>query len=68
MDICQELIDEIHARDLKVVFDMVMNHISDQHPWFLDLNIAAIIPNVIGIFGGMGKNRMEKRLRINGGQ
>ena len=36
MDICQELIDEIHARDLKVVFDMVMNHTSDQHPWFLE--------------------------------
>jgi len=32
----QQLIDECHQRDLKIVFDMVMNHTSDQHPWFLE--------------------------------
>jgi len=31
---CRRLIDEIHARDMKVVLDMVLNHTSDQHPWF----------------------------------
>lgn len=30
-----ELIDAAHQRGLKVMFDMVMNHTSDQHPWFL---------------------------------
>ncbi len=30
------LIDEIHKRDMKVVFDLVLNHTSDQHPWFLE--------------------------------
>ncbi len=30
-----ELIDAAHERGLKVMFDMVMNHTSDQHPWFL---------------------------------
>jgi len=30
----QRLIDECHARGLKVMFDMVLNHTSDQHPWF----------------------------------
>lgn len=30
-----QLIEEIHRRGMKVVFDMVMNHTSDQHPWFL---------------------------------
>src|SRR5690606_25251734 len=34
LDDAQELIDEAHARGLKVMFDMVMNHTSDQHPWF----------------------------------
>ncbi|MGB5368473.1 MAG: alpha-amylase family glycosyl hydrolase, partial [Polyangiales bacterium] len=33
---CRRLIDEIHARGMKVVFDMVLNHTSDQHPWFLE--------------------------------
>ncbi|MHA1819202.1 MAG: alpha-glucosidase [Promethearchaeota archaeon] len=32
----EELIDEIHSRDMKVVFDMVLNHTSDKHPWFIE--------------------------------
>ncbi|MCB8991209.1 MAG: maltose alpha-D-glucosyltransferase [Ardenticatenaceae bacterium] len=30
----QDFLDAAHARGLKVVTDMVMNHTSDQHPWF----------------------------------
>lgn len=28
------LLDEAHRRDMKVIFDLVLNHTSDQHPWF----------------------------------
>lgn len=28
------LIEGIHQRGMKLIFDMVMNHTSDQHPWF----------------------------------
>ena len=31
----QRLIDEVHARGMKVMFDLVLNHTSDQHPWFI---------------------------------
>ncbi|MCB1170725.1 MAG: alpha-glucosidase [Leptospiraceae bacterium] len=29
-----QLIDEVHSRDMKILFDMILNHTSDQHPWF----------------------------------
>lgn len=33
---CRALIDEVHARGMKIVFDMVLNHSSNEHPWFLE--------------------------------
>lgn len=36
MDDALQLIDEIHKRGMKVIFDLVLNHTSDQHPWFLE--------------------------------
>jgi glycosidase len=32
----EALIEEAHKRGLRVIFDYIMNHTSDQHPWFLD--------------------------------
>ena len=29
-----ELIEQVHARGMRIVVDLVMNHTSDQHPWF----------------------------------
>lgn len=36
MDDTSNLIEEIHSRNMKIIFDMVLNHTSDQHPWFLE--------------------------------
>jgi glycosidase len=34
MDDFKRLLDEAHARDIKIVIDMIINHTSTEHPWF----------------------------------
>ena len=34
IDDFQHFLDAAHARDLKVITELVINHTSDQHPWF----------------------------------
>lgn len=31
-----QLIAEVHKRDMKLVMDLVVNHTSDEHPWFVE--------------------------------
>ena len=38
MDDALQLIEETHKRGMKIVFDMVMNHTSIEHPWFKESN------------------------------
>lgn len=33
---CDEMIREMHRRGLKLVIDIVLNHSSDKHPWFIE--------------------------------
>ncbi|WP_210414299.1 alpha-glucosidase [Leptospira jelokensis] len=44
MEDCDRLIKEIHKRKMKVVLDMVMNHTSDKHPWFLESKSSVTNP------------------------
>ncbi|MEW6649275.1 MAG: alpha-glucosidase [Chloroflexota bacterium] len=32
----QQFLDELHHRDMRLVLDLVLNHTSDQHPWFIE--------------------------------
>ena len=41
MEDVKNFIDKAHALDIKVIFDLVLNHTSDENPWFL----AAKDPN-----------------------
>ena len=44
MDDFRQLLEEAHERDIKVVIDMVLNHTSDQHPWFKEAKKDAASP------------------------
>ncbi|RBW68814.1 glycoside hydrolase family 13 protein [Bacillus taeanensis] len=31
-----ELLEEVHNRNMKLIMDLVINHTSDEHPWFIE--------------------------------
>ncbi len=40
----RDLVHAAHARGLRVMTDLVMNHTSDQHPWFVDSRLSKHSP------------------------
>jgi len=36
LDDLKELISEAHKKGIRIVMDLVLNHTSDEHPWFLE--------------------------------
>jgi alpha-glucosidase len=44
LDDFDHLLDEMHKRDLKLILDLVPNHTSDQHLWFLESRSSLVNP------------------------
>jgi maltose alpha-D-glucosyltransferase/alpha-amylase len=40
----KEFLDAAHARGIRVIVDLVLNHTSDQHPWFQEARLSADSP------------------------
>lgn len=36
LDDIRRFLDEAHRRNIRVILDLVLNHTSDQHPWFIE--------------------------------
>lgn len=36
MEDFDQLLNEVHKKDMKLIIDLVLNHTSDEHPWFIE--------------------------------
>lgn len=55
------LISEAHARGLRIVFDLVLNHTSDQHPWFVESRSSRDNPRADWYLWRDGRGRDGRR-------
>lgn len=54
------LIDELHKRDIKLVMDLVANHTSDEHPWFIQSKSSKNNPKRNYYIWKQGKHNNQK--------
>lgn len=60
MDEFKELISEAHKRGIRVITDLVINHTSSQHPWFIDAANSNSPYHDWYIWSGQGTNLTEQ--------
>ena len=44
LDDFKVLLDEAHARGIRILMDLVVNHTSDEHPWFEEARKSRVNP------------------------
>jgi oligo-1,6-glucosidase/alpha-glucosidase len=62
MELFEKLVEEVHRRDMKLVFDLVMNHTSDEHEWFKESSSSRTNPKADWYIwkDGKGRNGMKR--------
>ncbi|KON86025.1 oligo-1,6-glucosidase [Sporosarcina globispora] len=59
MEDFNQLMDEVHKRDMKLILDLVLNHTSDEHPWFIESRSSKENPKRDWYIWRDGKNGKE---------
>ncbi|MDQ0198005.1 glycoside hydrolase family 13 protein [Neobacillus ginsengisoli] len=54
-----ELLEEVHKRGMKLILDLVINHTSDEHPWFIESRTSKDNPKRDWYIWRDGKNGKE---------
>ncbi|MBM7570821.1 glycoside hydrolase family 13 protein [Aquibacillus albus] len=44
MEDFDQLLEEVHRRGMKLILDLVINHTSDEHPWFIESRSSKVNP------------------------
>lgn len=59
MDDFNELLNEVHKRDMKLIIDLVINHTSDEHEWFIESKSSKNNPKRDWYIWRKGKGELE---------
>lgn len=59
MEDFDELLEAVHAREMKLIMDLVLNHTSDEHPWFIESRSSKESPYRDYYIWHPGKNGKE---------
>ncbi|WP_106769018.1 glycoside hydrolase family 13 protein [Paenibacillus faecalis] len=59
MEDFDQLLDEVHSRGMKLIIDLVINHTSDEHPWFVESRSSRDNPKRDWYIWRDGKNGAE---------
>ncbi|MTT31768.1 alpha,alpha-phosphotrehalase [Terrilactibacillus sp. BCM23-1] len=59
MEDWEQLLEEIHQRDMKLIMDLVPNHTSDEHPWFIESRSSKNNPKRDWYYWRPGKDGKE---------
>lgn len=59
MEDFDELLEAVHARGMKLIMDLVLNHTSDEHPWFIESRSSKESPYRDYYIWHPGKNGKE---------
>ncbi|WP_288222493.1 alpha-glucosidase [uncultured Clostridium sp.] len=54
-----ELLNEVHKRDMKLIIDLVINHTSDEHEWFIESKSSKNNPKRDWYIWRKGKGELE---------
>ena len=58
----EELLAALHARGIRLVMDLVVNHTSDEHPWFVESRQVEgqPLPRLLHLAPGQGRPRAQQ--------
>jgi glycosidase len=59
----KELIAEVHRRKMRIVLDLVLNHTSDEHPWFIEARSSLDNPKRSYYIWRAGRHDAKGRLQ-----
>lgn len=65
LDDAQDLIDACHERGLRIMFDLVLNHTSDEHPWFTESKQSRTNPKADWYIWRDGRGRNGRKPPTN---